>query len=109
MSDSTQRDRQRDRARSMSGVRSRSGIGRLTGRFARLFGKTGTLQATGQFLRRQMWVWPIAAAVVLTLLGWWISASVDGAMRAQRESALRTILDAEITSLRVWIKEQEIN
>jgi hypothetical protein len=96
-------------ARSPSITRSRSGIGRLTGRFARLFGKTGTLQATGHFLRRQLWLWPILAALVLALVGWWVNASVENAMRAERESALTTILQAEVTSLRVWSKEQQIN
>ncbi len=89
--------------------RSRSAVGRVSGRFARLFGATGSLQATGQFLRRQLWAWPIIAAVVLALVGWWVNASVDDAMREQRKSALSTILEAEVTSLRVWIKEQQIN
>src|ERR1700722_7986859 len=89
--------------------RSRSGVGRISGRFVRIFSRTGSLQATGQFLRRQLWAWPIIAAVVLGLVGWWVNASVDDAMRDQRKSALSTILDAEVTSLRVWIKEQQIN
>jgi eukaryotic-like serine/threonine-protein kinase len=87
----------------------RSAADRTTGRFPRLFGKSANLQATGQFLRRQLWAWPIIAAILLGLIGWWVSASVDDAMRDQRRAALSTILDAEVTSVRVWIKEQEIN
>jgi hypothetical protein len=87
----------------------RSGIGRITGRFARLFSETGSLQATRGFLRRQFWLRPVLAAAVLAFVSWWVNAAVDDAMREQRKGALTTILDAEVTSLKVWIKEQQIN
>jgi serine/threonine protein kinase len=88
---------------------SRSGIGQITGRFARMLSRSSSLQATGRFLRRQIWAWPIIAAVLLAVLGWWVNDAVESAMRRQRENALTTILDAEVTSLKVWIKEQQIN
>jgi hypothetical protein len=94
-------------ATAASGVH--SAVGRFTGRFARLFSRSGSLQATGRFLRRQLWAWPIIAAVVLGVVGWWVNAAVDDAMREERRTALSTILDAEVTSLRVWIQEQIIN
>jgi hypothetical protein len=96
-------------SRSRPGMRTRSAVGRISGPIARLFSRSASLQATGRFLRRQLWAWPIIAAVLLAIVGWWVNASVDDAMREQRRSALDTILDAEVSSLKVWIKEQQIN
>jgi eukaryotic-like serine/threonine-protein kinase len=96
---------------SRSGVsgRSLSAVGRVTSRFSRLLGSAASLQATARVLRRQLWAWPIIAALLFGCAGWWVSVSVDDAMRQQRHSALSTILDAEVTSLNVWMGEQRVN
>jgi hypothetical protein len=86
-----------------------SAVGRATTRFGRLLGSAASLQFTARFLRRQLWAWPIIAAVLFGCAGWWVSASVDSAMAKQRESALSTILKAEVTSLNVWMGEQQVN
>jgi hypothetical protein len=80
-----------------------------TSRPTRLFGGTATAQATGRFLRRQLWLRPIFGAVVLGLVGWWVNHAVEGAMREQQVHELTTILEANISALREWIKGQEDN
>jgi len=85
---------------------SRAAIGRTTGRLTRIFGSSITLQATGRFLRRQLWAWPIIAAVVLGLAGWWVNRAVQNAMREQRRNELTTILNADVAALRAWIADQ---
>jgi hypothetical protein len=65
------------------------------------------MQATGRFLRRHLWVRPIFAAVLLGLIGWWVSGLVEGAMREQREHLLRTILEADVEALKAWTRDQE--
>jgi hypothetical protein len=70
---------------------------------------SGSLQATGTFLRRQLWAWPLLAAVVLAGLAWWVNRAVEGVMREQVAAELTTILNADVTALRVWMKEQEAN
>jgi hypothetical protein len=69
----------------------------------------GSLHATGSFLRKQLWVWPVIAAAVLAGVGWWVHGSVEGAMRRQMEDSLTTTLNADVTALRTWMKEQEAN
>ncbi|MCE9548206.1 MAG: serine/threonine protein kinase [Planctomycetia bacterium] len=88
---------------------SRSTVGRVTGRVTRLLGGSTTMQATGRFLRRQLWVWPIVAAALLGTAGWWVSRSVENAMRQQRLDELNTILEADIAALRVWVTHQQAN
>jgi serine/threonine protein kinase len=64
---------------------------------------TSSLSASGRFLRRQIWTWPLLAALVLGVLGWWVIGSVEDAMREQRISELATVLNADVAALRLWI------
>ncbi len=82
---------------------SRSAVGRVTGRFSRLAGGSSAVRATGRFLRRQLWAWPILAAVVFGGAGWWVHGAVEEALRRQRANELNTMVDASVTSLRVWM------
>jgi len=88
---------------------SRSHVGRLTGQVSRFFGKLSAARATSRFLRRQLWAWPIVAALVLGVAGWWVSRNVEDAMREQRVEMLTTILDADIAALKAWVKDHTGN
>jgi len=74
-----------------------------------LFGSASRVHATGRFLRRQLWAWPIIAAVLFGGAGWWVHQSVENAMREQRATDLNVMVDASVTALRVWMGEQRIN
>jgi hypothetical protein len=74
-----------------------------------LSGFTLSLGATRAALRRQLWVWPVLAAFVLGGVGWWVHGSVEATMREELASQLTTILNADVTALRIWAKEQEAN
>ncbi|HZZ82338.1 MAG TPA: serine/threonine protein kinase [Gemmataceae bacterium] len=88
---------------------SRSAIGRVSGAISRWFGSASAVQTTGRFLRRQLWAWPIIAALALGGLGWWVNDSVEDAMRRQRATDLNTMVDVTVTGLRTWMDEQKIN
>ena len=88
---------------------SRSAVGRVSGAVSRWFGTSTSLQATGRFLRRQLWAWPIIAAVLFGGAGWWVNHSMEDAMRQQRATDLNTMVDASVTALRTWMGEQRIN
>src|SRR5947209_3434376 len=92
---------------------SRSAIGRLsrstTGRATRRFASTTTVKAAGKFFRRQLWAWPLVAAVILGGAGLLVHRSVERAMRQQREAELTTIRDADVEALRIWMVEQGRN
>jgi hypothetical protein len=68
-----------------------------------------SMHATRAFLGRQLWVWPVLAAIVLAAAGWWVRQSVDSAMRQQLAGHLTTILNADVEALRAWMKEQQFN
>jgi eukaryotic-like serine/threonine-protein kinase len=88
---------------------SRSSPGRISGAVARILGGTSTVQATGRFLRRQLWAWPVIAAVLFGGAGWWVHRSVENAMRDQRATDLTTMIDASANAVRVWMGEQRVN
>ncbi len=76
----------------------------------RLFQKIGSavpLDATGRFLRRQLWAWPIIAALVIGGAGWWVNSSIESALREQRIATMTTIRDADVEALRGWMARQE--
>src|SRR5262245_57728464 len=85
---------------------SRSAVGRATGRFSRVITTSATLQKAAKFLRHQLWAWPILAAVILGIAGWWVDRSVENALRDAREEMLNTIADANVHALRVWMDEE---
>jgi hypothetical protein len=60
-------------------------------------------------LRRQLWIWPVIAALALAVLGWFTNRAIEGALHRQLAAGLQTILDADVESLRIWIKEQEVD
>src|SRR3954465_15495043 len=91
------------------GRMSRSAVGRASGAVSRLLGGASTVQASGRFLRRQLWAWPIIAAVLFGGAGWWVHLSVENAMRDQRANDLNAMVEASATAVGVWMREQEIN
>ena len=70
---------------------------------------SATLHVTAHFLRRQLWAWPILAAIVFAGVGWWVHHAVENAMREQRREALEAILDTEVAGIKIWMAEQRIN
>jgi hypothetical protein len=72
-------------------------------------GLASSVRATRTFLGRQLWVWPIIAALILGVVGWWVHVAVGDAMRRQLQGNLTTILNADVEALRAWMKEQEFN
>src|SRR6187402_3175335 len=85
---------------------SQSAVGRATSRLTRRIASTTTVRSAGRFLRRQLWAWPILAALILGISGWLVSSSVERAMSRQREAELTTILNADVEALRIWMVEQ---
>jgi eukaryotic-like serine/threonine-protein kinase len=60
------------------------------------------LTRTRGFLRTQLWVWPLVAAVVLAFLGVWLRVKMEGATKQQIADTLQTILNANTEALRAW-------
>ncbi|MGL4555228.1 MAG: hypothetical protein ACRC33_29015 [Gemmataceae bacterium] len=93
---------------SSAGRMSGSAVGWFSGRLSRWFGSDLTVQSVGRFLRHQVWVWPIVAALVLGGIGWWVHRSVEGAMRERRAADLTALVESSVTAVRVWAGEQRV-
>ena len=57
-----------------------------------------SLSATNLFFRRQLWIWPLAAACLLGLLAWWLRSSVEATLRESLAGQLQTVLDADVAA-----------
>jgi eukaryotic-like serine/threonine-protein kinase len=68
---------------------------------------SGSFALTKSFLRRHLWAWPLIAAAGLGAVGWWVNGSVESAMKEQTAVALTTILNADVTALKIWLGQAE--
>jgi hypothetical protein len=57
-----------------------------------------TISRTGLFLKRQIWIWPIVAVVLLSLIGLFVRRAIETTMREGLQSELQTVVDLEDTS-----------
>ncbi|MEZ6088502.1 MAG: protein kinase [Pirellulaceae bacterium] len=68
-----------------------------------------SLQGTGAFVRRQVWLWPIIAVILLSIIGMAVHSSIESTMRESLASELTTLRDVEVAMLRTWLASQESN
>ncbi|MBC7822190.1 MAG: serine/threonine protein kinase, partial [Planctomycetaceae bacterium] len=61
------------------------------------------LMAKTMFVRG-MWLRPLLAIVLLSWAGWFVWRSLDQVLKADLESRLRTILAADVTALKLWMR-----
>ncbi len=60
------------------------------------------LARTQGFLRTQLWVWPLVAAVLLAFVAVTLRLKMESAMKQQIASNLQVILNANAEALRAW-------
>jgi hypothetical protein len=65
--------------------------------------------ATGLFWQRRLWIWPLVAAGLLVIVGFWVRWRVDEAIRVQLGTELETLLKADIEGLQIWLQTQKSN
>lgn len=65
-------------------------------------------QARRVRLRRILALATIASTIVLGAIGWWAHNEVEQSMHATRGAALKSVLDSQTQSLRVWIGDQKL-
>ncbi len=68
-----------------------------------------TISRTGLFLKRQIWVWPILAVVILSIIGLFVRHAIETTMREGLESELQTLVDLESAMLQTWYQVQRSN
>ena len=60
---------------------------------------------TGRY-KLPIWIFPLAIAVVVALLGWWGNCRVRDAIEADLKADLTTTLNANVTALEIWATNQ---
>jgi hypothetical protein len=68
-----------------------------------------SVAVTNLLLRKQIWIWPLFAAVVLAPVGYWLRTRVEGAMKSSMASQLEVILAADVAALEQWLETQRSN
>ncbi|HEY2411402.1 MAG TPA: serine/threonine protein kinase, partial [Pirellulaceae bacterium] len=76
------------------------------------FGSTSagrSISRTGLFLKKQLWIWPIIAIVLLGFVGFGIRIAIERTMKASLRSELETLLSIERSMVETWLHTQEQN
>jgi eukaryotic-like serine/threonine-protein kinase len=68
-----------------------------------------TISRTGVFLKKQIWIWPILAVIVLSLIGLVVRRQIESTMREGLRSQLQTVVDLEADRLNAWYQVQKSN
>jgi hypothetical protein len=68
-----------------------------------------TVSRTGLFLKRQIWIWPIIAVLLLSVIGLFVRNAIESTMRESMESELQTVVDLEAAMLETWYGAQRSN
>ena len=68
-----------------------------------------SISRTGLFLKRQIWIWPIIAVVLLSIIGLVVRWKIESTMRASLQSQLETTLRLEAEMLKTWFHVQKSN
>ncbi len=66
-----------------------------------------SFRATKQFLGSQVWAWPMIAGLILAGVGWWTSSAIKKAIGDQVAQQIEGIRNAEVTALRLWMRQHE--
>lgn len=66
-----------------------------------------TVSRAGVFLKKQLWIWPIIAVVLLSTIGYGVSSAIRTTIRGNLSSSLQTLLDVETAMLETWFHVQE--
>jgi eukaryotic-like serine/threonine-protein kinase len=68
-----------------------------------------SISRTGLFLKRQLWIWPIIAVVLLSIVGLFVRRAIETTMQESLRSELQTTLNLETAMLETWFQVQESN
>jgi len=64
---------------------------------------------TRLLLKKQLWIWPIIAVILLAGIGYGVHAAIERTMQASLQSQLTTLLNVQRTMLETWLQIQESN
>lgn len=66
-----------------------------------------TVAVSSLLMKKQLWIWPIIAAVLLGSIGWVLRGWIETSLKTDLRSELQTILAADVKALELWMRAQE--
>lgn len=66
-----------------------------------------SISRTVVLLKRQIWIFPILAIILLAMIGYGVRRSIETTMKKTLQTALQTLLTVETEMLTTWFKVQE--
>jgi hypothetical protein len=79
----------------------------LEPRRSSIVGRFSSLWRTQSFWRKQVWIWPLLAAPLIALFGYYVYASVEASLRDGVREELKAVLNADLEALRIWMNIQQ--
>ncbi|MBC7966357.1 MAG: hypothetical protein H7Z17_10600 [Fuerstia sp.] len=68
-----------------------------------------SMSQTSLFLKKQLWIWPIIAVLLLASVGYGVRSAISYTIQQNLESQLQTLLNVETAMLKTWFQVQESN
>ncbi|MEX2170139.1 MAG: serine/threonine protein kinase [Pirellulales bacterium] len=68
-----------------------------------------SITRTGVFLRKQIWIWPILAVLLLSVIGFVVRRAIETTIKDGLRSEVQTLLSVEAAMLETWFTVQESN
>jgi predicted Ser/Thr protein kinase len=65
-----------------------------------------SMSRTGIFLKRQIWLWPIIATVLLAAIGFAVRRAIESTIKESLRSQMQALLNVETAMLENWFKTQ---
>lgn len=65
-----------------------------------------TVARTALVLKKQLWIWPLIAIAVLSVVGYSVRSAIEHTMRSSLQSQLQTLLNVEVAMLDNWGRNQ---
>ncbi len=68
-----------------------------------------SISRTGLFFKKQIWIWPLIAVVLLSAIGFFVRRSMELTMKDSLRSELQTLVGVEAAMLQTYFEVQENN
>ncbi|MFO0868809.1 MAG: serine/threonine protein kinase [Pirellulales bacterium] len=84
----------------------------IAGQAHMTFGQTSigrTVSRTGVLLKKQLWIWPVAAVLLLGGIGYFVTNSIHHTMETNLRAQLESLLHVERAMVEKWLAGQEAN
>ena len=59
-------------------------------------------------LRKNLWLWPLLAALALVAAGLWLRSSIETAMREDMAEEVQTLLNTSVAAVELWMNTEQV-